>query len=362
MRASRIRCRSNNIDHPSRAMKTLLILLSLLVVNAAFPAAKPLVIAHRGASGYLPEHTLPAKALAVGLGADYIEQDVVLTKDGVPVVLHDIEIDSVTDVATRFPDRARSNGRFYAIDFTLAELRQLRVKERVNMRTGDPVYPRRFPVGQSTFAIHTLEEELQFIQGLNRSLDRHAGVYPEIKAPLWHRAQGQDISAIVLGILAQYGYATKDDAFFLQCFEFEEVKRLRTELGFRGRLVQLIGRYGGGEIDAQGETGAPKDNTALLQQDGLAEVARYADGIGPILTALFATTAEGTVRPDPAVARAQALSLLVHPYTLRTDALPKFAATANELLDLLFRDARVDGVFTDHPDVVRDYLRKAGKN
>lgn len=151
------------------------ILLSLLVLSVAASATavaaaeSPVVIAHRSASGYLPEHTLPSVAYAHALGADYLEQDVVLSKDGVPLVLHDIEIDTVTDVATRFPGRQRANGHFYAIDFTLAEIRQLRAHERCDPKTGRPVYPRRFPIGQSTFAVPTLEEDLQFVQGLNRS-------------------------------------------------------------------------------------------------------------------------------------------------------------------------------------------------
>ena len=92
----------------------------------------PIVIAHRGASGYLPEHTLAAKALAHGMGANFIEQDVVLSKDGTAIVLHDIHLDSTTDVAQRFPGRARADGRFYAIDFDIQEIRQLRVHERTH--------------------------------------------------------------------------------------------------------------------------------------------------------------------------------------------------------------------------------------
>ncbi|MEW6710741.1 MAG: glycerophosphodiester phosphodiesterase family protein, partial [Candidatus Riflebacteria bacterium] len=99
--------------------------------TAGAQALKPINIAHRGASGYLPEHTLPAKALAHGMGADYIEQDLVLTKDGHPIVVHDIHLDTVTDVATRFPERKRDDGRFYAIDFTLAEIKTLKVTERI---------------------------------------------------------------------------------------------------------------------------------------------------------------------------------------------------------------------------------------
>jgi glycerophosphoryl diester phosphodiesterase len=169
--------------------------------TASTSLAEKIVIAHRGASGYLPEHTLAAKAVAHAMGADYIEQDVVLSRDGVPVVLHDIQIETVTDVATMFPGRARADGRFYAIDFSLDELKALTVMERADER-GEQVFPDRFPRGASSFRIPTLAEEIELIQGLNLSTGREAGIYPEIKAPAWHRAQGQDISAIVLGVLA----------------------------------------------------------------------------------------------------------------------------------------------------------------
>ncbi|MBI2513961.1 MAG: glycerophosphodiester phosphodiesterase [Opitutae bacterium] len=336
-------------------MKTLLLHLLLSTSALATGAApSPVVIAHRGASGYLPEHTLPSVAYAHALGADYLEQDIVLSKDRVPLVLHDIEIDTVTDVATRFPGRQRANGHFYAIDFTLAEIRQLRAHERCDPKTGRPVYPRRFPIGQSTFAVPTLEEELQFIQGLNRSTGRDTGIYPEIKAPAWHRAQGHDISAIVLEVLARYGYRTKADNFYLQCFDFAEVQRLRRELGFQGKIVQLVGRYGAGENE-QAATDDARDNSDLLAPARLAEVARYADGIGPSLAHLVAVDATGHAQPNDVVARAHALGLVVHPYTFRTDALPKFSSDARALLSLLFGELRVDGIFADQPDVVRAY-------
>ncbi|MCA9216274.1 MAG: hypothetical protein KDB27_24565, partial [Planctomycetales bacterium] len=108
-------------------------------------AEPTIVIAHRGASGYLPEHTLPAKALAYGMGADFLEQDVVLSRDGVPIVLHDIHIDTVTDVAKKFPNRKRGDGRFYAIDFDVAELKTLDVVERFDAQTKKAVFPNRFP-------------------------------------------------------------------------------------------------------------------------------------------------------------------------------------------------------------------------
>ena len=126
----------------------------LWVAGVAVAAeTRPLVIAHRGASGYLPEHTLAAKAYAHALGADFIEQDLVLTKDDVPVVLHDIYLDTVTDVAVRFPERKRADGRFYVIDLTLAELKQLRVTERFNAKSGARVFAGRFPAGQAEFRV-----------------------------------------------------------------------------------------------------------------------------------------------------------------------------------------------------------------
>lgn len=338
-------------------MKTLTLILALAAGTAQAGETRPLVIAHRGASGYLPEHTLPAVAYAHALGADYLEQDIVLSKDGVPLVLHDIEIDTVTDVAVRFPGRQRANGHYYAIDFTLAEIRQLQATERGDAKTGQPVFPQRFPRGRSTFSIPTLEEELQFIQGLNRSTGREAGIYPEIKAPAWHRRQGHDISAIVLEVLGRYGYRTKADRFFLQCFDHAEVRRLRGELGFQGKLVQLIGRYGGGEGDAPGADEI-HDNASLLAGESLAALAKYVDGIGPSLTHFVTAGPDGAARPNDVVRRAHAAGLAVHPYTFRTDALPKFAPTSSALLELLFVQLKADGLFADQPDVVVAFLKE----
>jgi glycerophosphoryl diester phosphodiesterase len=319
--------------------------------------SRPIVIAHRGASGYLPEHTLEAKALAYGMGADYLEQDIVLSKDGVPLVLHDIQIDTVTDVAKIFPERKRANGHYYAIDFTVAEIKRLRVSERFDPKTGQAVFPKRFPLGQSTFVVSTLEEELQLIQGLNRSTGRNVGVYPEIKSPAWHRRQGQDAASITMKLLARYGYATKADRFFLQCFEFEEVKRIRTELGFQGKLVQLVGRYGGGETDGTlGATEDVRDNGKLLTREGLFDVAKFADGVGPSYALLVAAAPDGTAKVNDVVRLAHEAKLLVHPYTVRADSLPKYAATTEKLLEILYRQAGVDGVFIDQPDLAVKFL------
>ena len=333
-------------------MKTLVVSLMLAAVAVA-AESKPLVIAHRGASGYLPEHTLAAKAYAHALGADYLEQDLVLTKDDVPVVLHDIHVDTTTDVAKKFPGRARADGRYYALDFTVAELKQLRASERFNAKTGAPVFPLRYPSGASpsAFQISTLEEELQLIAGLNRATDRTAGIYPELKQPKWHRQQGRDLAKAVLPILARFGYATKADACFLQCFELDEVKRLRNELGWRGRLIMLLG---GG---AKGEDGT--DFAAICTPAGLKELAKVADGIGPAIGRIVTWPAAGAApKFTDLVARAHAEKLAVHPYTIRRDELPKNCPSIDALHAALFRDARIDGVFTDFTDVTLAWLKR----
>ena len=326
-------------------------LLTVAVVSAAVTtsAAPPVIIAHRGASGYLPEHTLPAKAMAYAMGVDYLEQDVVLSKDAVPIVLHDINIDTVTDVARRFPDRKRSDGRYYALDFTLAELKQLKVTERFNAKTGKPYYPGRFPQWQASFELTTLEEELQFIQGLNHSTGKNVGVYPEIKQPAWHRKEGQDISPIVLAMLAKYGYKTKTDNFFLQCFEYDEVKRIRTELGFQGRMILLMG--------ADAKTTASR----LTTREGLVELAQIVDGIGPAFQQIVMAEAGDKAKLTVLVKDAHAAKLLVHPYTVRADSLPKYVKSADELYRLLLVDAGVDGLFTDQPDLGVAFVRAMGK-
>ena len=122
---------------------------------------RPLIIAHRGASGYLPEHTLESKALAYGMGADYLEQDVVASRDGELIVLHDIHLDRVSNVSEIFPRRRREDGRYYARDFDLSELRDLNVGERRGDDGALAVYPGRFPTDQGRFSISTLAEEIQ---------------------------------------------------------------------------------------------------------------------------------------------------------------------------------------------------------
>jgi glycerophosphoryl diester phosphodiesterase len=320
-----------------------ILLLSLSALPAVEP--RPLIIAHRGASGYLPEHTLAAKALAYGQGADYLEQDVVLSKDGVPVIFHDTHIDTTTDVAKKFPGRQRADGRFYALDFTLAELKQLNVSERFNPKNGKAAFPRRFPVGVGSFSVVTLEEEIQFIQQLNRSTGRNVGIYPELKAPAWHRKEGHDLAAAVLPILRRHGYDAKDSACFVQCFELAEIKRLRSELGWKGKLVMLMGGKGQGPGDT--------DFTYLQTDAGLAELAKLVEGIGPPISSYVTGKSPAERKVTDLAARARKAGLLSHPYTLRADELHKCVTTVDELLRVLFDEAKVDGLFTDFPDLCK---------
>lgn len=310
----------------------------------------PVIIAHRGACGYLPEHTLPAKALAYAMGADFLEQDVVATRDDQLVVLHDIYLDRVTNVAERFPGRAREDGRYYVRDFDLAEIRTLDVTERLD-DDGLPVYPNRFPPHNGRFGVHTLAEELEFVTGLNRATGGAAGVYPEIKRPAWHREQGIDLGAAMLEVLAAYGYDGPDDPVFVQCFDADEVVRLRDELGCRMRLVQLIGDNSWGE--------AVTDYDLLCSEAGLAELARTADAIGPWVNKLYAPGARGNPpRSSGLTERAQNAGLLVHPYTFRADDLAPGFDSFGDMVRYFCAGLGVDGLFTDFPDRVRKFLSR----
>lgn len=326
----------------------LLFLSSSSAGNAQVTTNQPIVIAHRGASGYLPEHTLAAKALAFGMGADFLEQDVVLTRDDHPIVLHDIHLDTVSDVAEKFPGRHREDGRFYALDFTLAEIRQLSVHERVDQGTGQPVFGGRFPLDQGTFSLPSLTEELGFIAGLNKSSGRQAGIYVEVKSPAWHRAQGHDISKIVLGTLRDFGYEQREDRAYVQCFDRDELQRIRGELGCRLKLIQLIG-----ENDWFTEE---VDHDQLRTRDGLAELAEFADGIGPRIEHLYRAEG-GRIADSGLVATAHDLGLQVHPFTHRSDALPAPFSSSAQLFEFLFREVKVDGLFSDFPDQVVSFLR-----
>ncbi len=310
---------------------------------------RPVIIAHRGASGHLPEHTLPAKALGYAMGADYLEQDIVATRDDRLIVLHDIHLDRVTDVATRFPDRARDDGRYYVRDFDLAEIETLRAHERTDA-DGKPVYPDRFPSAGEDFRVHSLERELQLVADLCERGARTVGIYPEIKAPAWHQSEGVDITKLVLESLAQFGYTKHADACYLQCFDEREVRRIRHDLGCRLKLVQLIG-----EDDWEPEV--ETDYGALRTKRGLKKLAKTVDGIGPWVNQLYRYNRRKRRLSDRGVVgRAHDAGLVVHPYTFRSDALPPGFTNFDELLEFMIEELSIDGLFTDFPDAVQRYL------
>jgi glycerophosphoryl diester phosphodiesterase len=314
---------------------------------------KPIIIAHRGASAYLPEHTLASKALAHAMGADYLEQDVVLTRDGVPIVLHDIHLEPTTDVAQRFPKRARADGRYYSADFELQEIRQLKVHERTHINTAGKevaVYPARFPLGPGFCGVPTLAEEIDFIAGLDRSTGKTTGLYIEFKAPNWHQQQGLDIVDAVMQVLKQKHYHDKKDQVFLQCFDDKTLKYLHADPGTTLPLIQLIGDNSWGED-------SDADYDYLQTRAGLEQVAGYASGIGPwIMQLCSGRTVSGEPVLSSLTSRAQALGLKVHPYTLRRDELPEGITTFEDLLDILINHLGVDGLFTDFPDLARHYI------
>ena len=310
------------------------------------PEFNKIVIAHRGASGYLPEHTLAAKAVAHAQGADYIEQDLVMTGDGEVIVLHDHHLDQVTNVRELFPDRHREDGRYYVIDFTLEEIRQLSVLERFELVDGqaEPVFSDRFPFAKSRFRMHTFGEEIELIQGMNRSAGKNIGIYPEIKSPAFHREEGKDLSRAVLEIMRTYGYVNKSDLAYLQCFDWEELQHIHDELmpamGMDLQLVQLLG-------------GSPE--YAWLRLEGAFEaMARVADGVGPSMHMIIERdSTRDEIRQTGLVQLAHAAGMQVHPYTFRRDtgSIPDYATGFNDLLDLFLYQVGVDGVFTDFPDL-----------
>jgi len=314
-------------------------------------AGRPrLVIAHRGASGYLPEHTQEAKALAFGQGADFLEQDIVATRDDALLVVHDLHLDRVTDVVRRYPHRARADGRWYARDFTLAEIRELEVTERLEADGRNAVFPGRFPPRQGRFRLHTLADEITLLTGLNRATGRGVGLYVELKHPAWHRNEGIDLGAAVVACLAQAELSRQATPVWLQCFDPGELRALRT-----GRvewpLVQLLAREPAGQGDWQGHD--------PLSDEGLAALARHVDAIGPWLGHVWR---DG--RDTGLTARAHAAGLAVHPWTLRADRLPDGEQDFMQLLRRLWQDVGVDALFTDFPDMAvaaRDSVTTGGR-
>ncbi len=314
---------------------------------------RPVVIAHRGACGYLPEHTRAAKALAYAMGTDYLEQDVVASRDDELIVLHDIHLDRVTDVASRYPGRMRRDGRFYVRDFDLHEIKTLRAHHRRNA-DGSLVYPDRDGTDGTdgeNFRVVTFAEELALVRTLETAHGRSVGIYPEIKRPRWHREQGVDITPAFLRILEEYGYREHLDPVYVQCFDPAELRRIRHQLGSRLKLVQLIAENGWQE--------APTDFSALRSRRGLQRLARTVDGIGPWINRLYRLPrGDQKIRSAGLVERAHDAGLAVHPYTFRSDDLPPGFDSFNELLAYCTHELAIDGLFTDFPDKVLHFLRR----
>lgn len=302
----------------------------------------PQVIAHRGASGYLPENTLAAMTLAHRQGADWLELDVVLTRDGEVLVLHEVELDCVTDVAARFPGRDRADGRFYALDFTLAEIRTLRSMVRCDPRTGAPGDAGRFVTPPEPQPLVTLAELVCEVQALNRAAGRDVGLCVELKQPVYHLRAGHDLTAITIAVLRRHGLANAGAHCMLLSFEPSVLRRAKAELGWRASLLQLTGPVEWGEDDF--------DYAALLTPAGLAEIATYADWLGPHLPQVLRRGPGSDLAPTGLAATAQAAGLRVAPYTFQHEGLPA-GLTLPSLLDCALGPLALDGVVCDYPDL-----------
>lgn len=331
----------------------------------------PMVIAHRGASGYRPEHTLASYELAIEQGADFIEPDVVSTKDGFLVARHENEISGTTDVekhaefasrkATKTIDGKRETGWFVE-DFTLAELKTLRARERLpDVRPQSATFDGRFEVP-------TLQEVVDLAKRKSAETGRVIGVYPETKHPTYHRSIGLPLEEKLVELLERNGYVGREAPVFLQSFEVSNLKALNkmTDL----RLVLLIDA----KITPEGklEYGRPYDFVVigdartfgdLLTPAGLVEVAKFADGIGPWKGCIVPTDARGNLLPPTTlVSDAHAAGLLVHPYTFRAEAkflAPDYRGEVLKEFEQFFK-LGVDGVFSDQPDLaVRGRARAA---
>ena len=307
---------------------------------------KQLVIAHRGASAYLPEHTLEGASMAHAMNSDFIEPDIVLTKDGIPIVLHDLTLESTTDVSNIFPFRHREDGRYYAIDFSLEEIKMLQVNERRSDETGDNKYPSRFPSDAAIFRVPTLDELILLIHGLNKSRNKHIGIYPEIKEPGFHLAEGKDITLIVLKHLKKHGYSKRSDNIFLQCFDPRTLQRIKWDLHSELKLIQLIDEDGLYTRDGL-------DYKEMKTIAGLDTISEYAQGVGIWGDDLVVSNRYGYRPRKELVEHAHRRGLLVHVYTLRKDKLPSYANTWPEMISLFFGTLNVDGAFSDFPDEVK---------
>lgn len=339
-------------------------------IFATLDGAPPVVIAHRGASGRLPEHTLEAYALAIDMGADIIEPDLVFTKDDVLVARHDRYLSTTTDVAAHpeFADRQRPNNDlndtprddWWVEDFTLAELKTLRARQP---------FPGRSKEFDGLYEVPTFDEVLSLVSEKSKSTGRAVGVYPETKHPAFFASIGQDFEEPLLKAFNDF----RAGPIFIQSFEPEILKRLKGKT--TAKLVQLV--Y------VRPEQNSPEAPTPNLP---LEEIARYADGVGAEKRLLrdFVTYTDTT--PDSAfIDRAHALGLFVHGWTYRDDQPDPGAnqlrdgigsdpsvddglallmrSTASDPEIVLLRDflAGIDGVFSDFPDTALRMRARAGE-
>ncbi len=318
-----------------------------------------LIIAHRGASGDRPEHTLAAYELAIDQGADYIEMDLVPTADGVLVARHENALSGTTDVAEHpeFAERRTTktiDGEqvtdWFSEDFTLAELRTLRARERLpEIRPQNTAF-------DGLYQVPTLAEIITLVRAKEAETGRVIGIYPEIKHPSYFESIGLDLAHLLVTELHAAGYAGADAPVFIQCFEVATLWRLAsiTELP----LVQLVAAEGG-----------PADNATMtyaqmVTPEGLAEIAQYADGIGADIRLLLTPI----LGRGPLVDHAHEAGLLVHGWTLRKENafmptalryLDNPAETGNyESLVWVIGRTRLDGIFTDDPSFTRETLER----
>ena len=304
-------------------------------------APKKTIIAHRGAPGYVPEHSLLGVAMAHSFNVDYIEPDLVLSKDNKLVVLHDIHIDTTTNVKEIFPKRKRKDGRFYAIDFTLNELKRLSLNERINLKTGKRVFPNRYPLKKTKLEIPTFKEFLELVNELNKTRNKNIGIYPEIKSPEFHMREGKDIAKITFQFLDKNNLNRKDADIYVQCFYPMTLIRLKDEMKAKFPMIQLIAE------NSWNESSIDYDN--LQSYEGLKDMAPYIKGIGPYINQLY-TIEDGKIKKTQLVEWAHKLGLKVHAYTHREDSLPPGFKTEKELLDFLFNEVKIDGIFSDFSD------------
>jgi len=322
---------------------------------------EPLVIAHRGASGYRPEHTLAAYELGARLGADFVEPDLVSTKDGVLVTRHENEISGTTDVADREEFAGRRTTKvidgqsltgWFTEDFTLRELRTLRAKERIpEIRQRNTIYDGRYQVP-------TFQQVIDLTRRLSRELDREIGIYPETKHPTYFRSIGLPLEEPLVRALRRNRLDRKRSKVFVQSFETSNLKALDRKIDTP--LVQLLGSKKSQPYDFVVK-GDKRTYADLATPAGLREIARYADGVGPSKDYIVPRDSSGaSAAPTTFVRDAHWAGLVVHPYTFRNENtfLPRElrssgdpAAYGNAFGEYSqFYGLGVDGVFSDNPD------------